>query len=58
MTMKILVFTEGTVLTDKGWFSLPREEVVRQVKGWSHLSREELEKLGKSGEASGSLRFC
>ncbi len=30
--MKILVFTEGTLLIDKEWVGLPREEMVRRSK--------------------------
>jgi hypothetical protein len=43
LTVKILVFTEGTILTHKKWTDLPREEVVKQVKKWSTLSNNELE---------------
>lgn len=49
LLMKILVFTEGTILTHKRWIGIPREEVVKQVKKWSSLSKEELEKLQKTG---------
>jgi hypothetical protein len=56
MTFKILVFTEGTILTNKKWIGLPREEVVRHVKKWSTLSKEELERLKRSGDAP-SLRY-
>jgi hypothetical protein len=51
MSVKILVFTEGTILTNNKWIGLPREEVVKQVKKWSNLSKEELEKLQKAGDA-------
>ena len=30
--MKIMVFTEGTVLTHEDWRGLSREEIVRRVK--------------------------
>jgi hypothetical protein len=51
MSVKILVFTEGTILTNNKWIGLPREEVVKQVKKWLNLSKEELEKLQKAGDA-------
>ena len=47
--MKILVFTEGTILTHESWVGLPREEIVRQVKIVFSFPREELEKTLKSG---------
>jgi hypothetical protein len=56
--MKILVFTEGTILTHKRWIGLPREEVVRQVKSWSDLSEEEIAKLRKSGAVPGPAYFA
>jgi hypothetical protein len=30
--MKILIFTEGTILTHKNWIGLGREEIVRRVR--------------------------
>lgn len=54
--MKILIFTEGTILTNKRWVGIPREEVVKQVKKWSGFSKEELEKLQKAGLAP-SLQY-
>ena len=30
--MKILIFTEGTILTHKNWVELEREEVVRRIR--------------------------
>jgi hypothetical protein len=56
--MRILVFTEGTILTHRRWAGLPREEVVRRVKSWSSLTQVELEKLRKSGEAPGPAYFA
>jgi hypothetical protein len=58
VAMRILVFTEGTVLTHRRWVGLPREEIVRHVKGWSNLSREEFEELRKSGEVPGLAYFA
>jgi hypothetical protein len=58
MAFKILVFTEGTILTNKKWIGLPREEVVKQVKKWSTLSNEELEKLQKTGDAPSPEYFA
>lgn len=29
--MRIMVFTEGTLLTHEAWVGLPREEIVRRV---------------------------
>lgn len=55
--MKILIFTEGTILMNKRWIGLPREEIVKQVKSWSSLSKEELKKLQKSGAAPGPGYF-
>jgi hypothetical protein len=54
--MKILVFTEGTILTNERWLRIPRDEVVRQIKSWATLSEEELERLRKKGDAP-SVRF-
>jgi hypothetical protein len=51
LLIKILVFTEGTILTNERWVGIPREEIVRQVKKWSSLSKEELKKLQKAGLA-------
>lgn len=56
--MKILVFTEGTILTHQRWIGIPREEVVKQVKKWSSLSKEELEKLKKAGDAPSPEYFA
>jgi len=56
--MKILIFTEGTILTNKRWIGLPREEIVKQVKRWSSLSKEELKKLQKSGAAPSPEYFA
>jgi hypothetical protein len=47
--MKILVFTEGTVLIHKSWVGIPREEIVKQVKSVFSLPREEVEKLVRNG---------
>jgi len=58
LAVKILVFTEGTILTNKKWVGLPREEVVKQVKKWSTLSNEELEKLKKAGDAPSPEYFA
>ena len=58
ITFKILVFTEGTILTNKKWIGLPREEVVKQVKKWSTLSKEELEKLKRNGDAPSPRYFA
>ena len=58
LAVKILVFTEGTILTNKKWVGLPREEVVKQVKKWSTLSNEELEKLQKAGDAPSPEYFA
>ncbi|MGD0495794.1 MAG: hypothetical protein ABSB28_07100 [Candidatus Bathyarchaeia archaeon] len=58
MGVKILVFTEGTILTNKKWIGLPREEAVKQVKKWSNLSKEELEKLQKAGDAPSPEYFA
>jgi hypothetical protein len=58
MAIKILVFTEGTILTNKKWIGLPREEVVKQVKKWSTLSKEEFEKLQKAGGAPSPEGFA
>jgi len=44
LSVKILVFTEGTILTNKKWIGVSREEVVKQIRKWSNLSKEELEK--------------
>jgi hypothetical protein len=49
--MKILVFTEGTILTNKKWIGISREDVVRQVKKWSSLSEQKLKELQKTGDA-------
>ena len=49
--MKILVFTEGTLLTNMKWLGIPREHVVRQVKKWSSLSEKKLKELQKTGDA-------
>jgi hypothetical protein len=49
--MKILIFTEGTILTNKRWVGIPREDVVKHVKSLSSLSKEELERLQKAGLA-------
>jgi hypothetical protein len=46
-----LIFTEGTILTNRRWTAIPREDVVKQVKAWSDLSKEELDKLRKEGLA-------
>jgi hypothetical protein len=58
VAVKILVFIEGTILTNKKWIGLPREEVVKQVKKWSTLSKEELEKLEKAGDATSPAYFA
>jgi hypothetical protein len=58
MAVKILVFTEGTILTNKKWIGLPRKEIVKQVKKWSTLSKEELKKLKKAGEAPSFAYFA
>ncbi len=58
LSVKILVFTEGTILTNKKWIGIPREEIVKQVKKWSNLSKEELEKLRKSGDAPSPEYFA
>ena len=58
MAVKILVFTEGTILTNNKWTGLPREEVVKQVRKWSNLSKEELEKLQKAGDAPSPEYFA
>jgi hypothetical protein len=54
MSVKILVFTEGTVLTNNKWIGLPREELVKQVKKWSNLSKEELQKAGDAPSPIGN----
>jgi hypothetical protein len=54
--MKILIFTEGTVLTNKMWVGIPREKKAEQVKKWSSLSKRELKKLQKAGLAP-SLKY-
>jgi hypothetical protein len=56
--MRILVFTEGTILTHRRRARLPREEVVRRVKSWSSLTQVELEELRKSGAAPGPAYFA
>ena len=53
-----MIFTEGTILTNKRWIGLPREEIVKQVRSWAGLSREELEKLQKTGAAPGPGYFA
>ena len=53
-----MIFTEGTILTNKRWIGLPREEIVKQVRSWAGLSREELEKLQKTGAAPGLGYFA
>ena len=58
LPVKILVFTEGTILINKKWTGLPREEVVKQVKKWSTLSNEELEKLKRAGDAPSPEYFA
>jgi hypothetical protein len=58
LSVKILVFTEGTILTNRKWVGVPREEVVKQVKKWSDLSKNELEKLQKAGEAPSPEYFA
>jgi hypothetical protein len=58
VAVKILVFTEGTILTNKKWIGLPREEVVKQIKKWSTLPNEELEKLQKAGDAPSHEYFA
>lgn len=58
LTVKILVFSEGTILIHKNWTGLPREEIVKQVKKWSTLSNEELEKLKKTGDAPSPEYFA
>ncbi len=58
LSVKILVFTEGTILTNKRWIGVSREEVVKQVKKWSNLPKEELEKLQKSGDAPSPEYFA
>jgi len=58
LAVKILVFTEGTILTNNKWTGLPREEVVKQVRKWSNLSKEELEKLQKAGDAPSPEYFA
>jgi hypothetical protein len=58
LAVKILVFTEGTILTNKKWVGLPREEVVKQVEKWSTLSDEELEKLKEAGDAPSPEYFA
>ncbi len=30
--MKILIFTEGTILTSKGWIGLSRDEIIRRIR--------------------------
>jgi len=54
MSVKILVFTEGTILTNNKWIGLPREEIIRQVKKWSNLSKEELQKAGDAPSPIGN----
>lgn len=58
MAVKILVFTEGTILRNKKWIGLSREEVFKQKKKWSTLSNEELEKLQKTGDAPSPQYFA
>jgi hypothetical protein len=58
LTVKILVFTEGTILTHKKWIGVPREEIVKQVKKWSNLSKKELEQLQKTGDAPSPEYFA
>jgi hypothetical protein len=58
LTVKILVFTEGTILIHKNWTGFPREEIVKQVKKWSTHSNEELEKLKKTGDAPSPEYFA
>jgi hypothetical protein len=56
--MKILVFTEGTILTHRRWIGLPREEIIKNIKSWTNLSKEEFEKLAKSGAVPGFRYFA
>ena len=58
MSVKILVFTEGTILTNKRWIGVSRGEVVKQVRKWSNLPKEELEKLRESGDAPSPEYFA
>lgn len=58
MPVKILIFTEGTILTNKKWIGVSREEVVKQVRKWSSLSKEDLEKLQKTGDAPSPEYFA
>ena len=54
--MKILIFTEGTILTNKRWVGIPRKKIVEQVQKWSSLSKRQLDKLQKAGLAP-SLKY-
>ncbi|MGD0057125.1 MAG: hypothetical protein ABSB83_04625 [Methanomassiliicoccales archaeon] len=54
--MKILIFTEGTILTHKNWVELEREEVVRRIRDGINLDLAYFTASVPIGNSVGKIR--